>query len=89
MPGKLPSFFKDSIEAMLNLCLTVYIKSQSVSRVYRGAIYLPVYYFFCSDFVSLVYLHNCYVSVNNLMSCHAIELYLDMPKSYLKVNQLK
>ena len=24
MTGKLPSFFKETIEAMLNLCLTVY-----------------------------------------------------------------
>ena len=25
MTGKLPSFFKETIEAMLNLCLTVYL----------------------------------------------------------------
>ena len=55
MTGKLPSFFKETIGAMLNLCLTVYFTGCSKAVLFCGS-----FMFFlscvCYDFVR-VYLY--------------------------------
>ena len=47
MAGKLPSFFNETIEAMLNLCLTVYLLS-TAAKASISAIYAPVICVYCS-----------------------------------------